>query len=118
MELVVDYGDAQALANTTRRQIDDVLRQLKAAGITTVAITEDTLGTLNANGVVTYKRDGDETLLTFAPGFPGQRARVRGDAGAQSAGPDGDAGRDKRAADRLALAAVQHHSRSDWTAMR
>ena len=77
VELAVDYSDAQALANTTRRQIDDVLRQLQTAGITTVAITEDTLGTLNANGIVTYKRDGDETALTFAPGFPGQRARVR-----------------------------------------
>jgi len=77
VELVVDYSDAQALANTTRQQIDDVLGSLKIAGITTVAITEDTLGTLNANGVVTYKRDGDETVLTFAPGFPGQRARVR-----------------------------------------
>ena len=76
VELVVDYGDAQALANTTRQQTDDVLRQLRAAGITTVAITEDTLGTLNANGVVTYRREGDETVLTFAPGFPGQRARV------------------------------------------
>ena len=76
VELVVDYGDAQALANTTRRQVDDVLQSLKTAGITTVAITEDTLGTLNANGIVTYQRDGTETLLTFAPGFPGQRARV------------------------------------------
>ena len=76
VELVVDYGDAQALANTTRRQVDDVLQQLKAAGITTVAITEDTLGTLNANGVVTYRRDGDETVLMFAPGFPGERPRV------------------------------------------
>ena len=76
VELVVDYGDAQALANTTRRQVDDVLQQLRAAGITTVAVTEDTLGTLNANGVVTYQRDGDETVLTFAPGFPAERARV------------------------------------------
>ncbi len=76
IELVVDYGDAQALANTTRRQVDDVLQRLRAAGITTVAITEDTLGTLNANGVVTYKRDGDETVLMFAPGFPGERPRV------------------------------------------
>ena len=76
VELVVDYGDAQALANTTRRQVDDVLQQFKASGITTVAITEDTLGTLNAAGVVTYQRDGDETVLTFAPGFPGERPRV------------------------------------------
>ena len=77
VELVVDYGDAQALANTTRQQIDDVLGPLKTAGITTVAITEDTLGTLNSAGVVTYQRDGPETVLAFAPGFPGQRARVR-----------------------------------------
>lgn len=76
VELVVDYGDAQALANTARRQVDDVLQPLRAAGITTVAITEDTLGTLNANGVVTYRREGDETVLTFAPGFPGERPRV------------------------------------------
>ena len=76
VELVVDYGDAQALANTTRRQVDDVLQQLRASGITTVAVTEDTLGTLNANGVVTYQRDGDETVLTFAPGFPTERPRV------------------------------------------
>ena len=72
----MDYGDAQALANTTRRQVDDVLTQLKAAGITTVAVTEDTLASLTGNGVVSYVREGDTTLLTFAPGFPGQRARV------------------------------------------
>ncbi|MGI4791751.1 MAG: DUF5693 family protein [Janthinobacterium lividum] len=76
VELVIDYGDAQALANTTSRQIDDVLTQLKVAGITTVAVTEDSLGTLNTNGVVTYARNGNSTQLTFAPGFPGQRARV------------------------------------------
>lgn len=76
VELIVDYSDAQALANTTRRQIEDVLPQLRTAGITTVALTEDTLGTLYANGVVTYTRDGNETIVRFAPGFPGQRARV------------------------------------------
>ena len=76
VELVVDYSDAQALANTTRRQIDDVLTQLKASGITTVAVTEDSLATLTGNGIVTYARNGNTTTLTFAPGFPGQRARV------------------------------------------
>lgn len=76
VELIVDYSDAQALANTTRRQIEEVLPQLRTAGITTVALTEDTLGTLYANGVVTYTRDGNETIVRFAPGFPGQRARV------------------------------------------
>ncbi len=76
VELVVDYGDAQALANTTSRQIDDVLTQLRAAGITTVAVTEDTPASLDANGIVTYTRDGNTTHLRFSPGFPGQRARV------------------------------------------
>jgi hypothetical protein len=76
VELVIDYSDAQALANTTRRQVDDVLTALKASGITTVAVTEDSLATLTGNGIVTYARDGNKTTLTFAPGFPGQRARV------------------------------------------
>ena len=76
VELVIDYGDAQALANTTRRQVDDVLASLKASGITTVAVTEDSLATLTGNGIVTYARNGNTTTLTFAPGFPGQRARV------------------------------------------
>ena len=77
VELVVDYGDAQALANTTQRPMDDVLTQLHGAGITTVAVTEDTLGTLNTNGVVDRtSATATTTVLTFAPGFPGQRARV------------------------------------------
>lgn len=77
VELVIDYSDAQALANTSSRTMSDVLRQLGAAGITTVAVTEDTLSTLVANDVIdTPQRDGDTTVLTFAPGFPGQMARV------------------------------------------
>lgn len=76
VELVIDYGDAQALANTTARQVDDVLTQLRGAGITTVAVTEDTPASLNANGIVSYTRTGNTTHLLFAPGFPGQRARV------------------------------------------
>ena len=76
VELVIDYGDAQALANTTSRQVDDVLTQLRSAGITTVAVTEDTLASLNANGILSYARSGGTTHLEFAPGFPGQRARV------------------------------------------
>ena len=78
VELVIDYADAQLLANTTRRRaMDETLTQLRQAGITTVAVTEDTLGTLLGNGVLLPpQRDGDTTVLTFAPGFPGQRQRV------------------------------------------
>ncbi len=76
VELVIDYTDAQLLANTKSQSLDDVLPQLRGAGITTVAITEDTPYTLWQNGVLNQHRDGDTTLLTFAPGFPGQRDRV------------------------------------------
>lgn len=76
VEMVVDWSDAQALANTTRRSIDDVLRQLKTAGITTVAVAEDTLNSLSTSGVVSYKRDAAATMLTFTPGFAAQRERV------------------------------------------
>jgi len=78
VEIVVDYADAQALANTTRRATPDVLRALKASGVTTIAVTEDTPSTLYQNGVLaSYRRDGDTTLLTFSPGFPGQMPRVQ-----------------------------------------
>jgi len=78
VELVIDYADAQLLANTTpQRAMDETLRQLRQAGITTVAVTEDTLGTLLSNGVLLPpRRDGNTTILTFAPGFPGQLPRV------------------------------------------
>lgn len=78
VELVIDYTDAQALANTTSLAMDDVLGQLHGAGVTTVAITEDTLSTLASNGIITPPhRVGNATLLTFANGFPGQMERVR-----------------------------------------
>ncbi len=78
VELVIDYSDAQLLANTTpRRAMDDTLAQMRRAGITTVAVTEDTLQTLLGSGVLLPpRRDGDTTLLSFAPGFPGQEQRV------------------------------------------
>ena len=76
VELVIDWADAQALANTTTSPIGDVLTRLKQAGITTVAVTEETLDLLRANGILTYHRDGADTILTFATGFPGQKERV------------------------------------------
>jgi len=78
VELVVDYADAQALANTTRRAAPEVLNALRAAGVTTIAVTEDTPSTLYQNGILaSYRRDGDTTLLTFSQGFPGQMPRVQ-----------------------------------------
>ncbi len=78
VEIVVDYADAQALANTTRRATPDVLNALKMSGVTTIAVTEDTPSTLYQNGILaSYRRDGDTTVLTFSPGFPGQMPRVQ-----------------------------------------
>ena len=76
VELVIDWTDAQQLANTTSVSIDNVLKQLRAAGATTVAVNEDTLDTLRVNGIVGYKRKGNDTLLTFTPEIAGQRDRV------------------------------------------
>jgi len=78
VEIVVDYADAQALANTTRRATPEVLSALQASGVTTIAVTEDTLSMLYGNGILaSYRRDGDTTVLTFSPGFPGQMPRVQ-----------------------------------------
>jgi hypothetical protein len=76
VELVIDWPDAQALANTRTRAMDDVLGRLRTAGITTVAVTEETLETLHGNGIVNYARSGNNTLITFAPGFATQEQRV------------------------------------------
>jgi hypothetical protein len=76
VELVIDWPDAQALANTSSQAIEGVLTQLHAAGITTVAVTEETLETLHGSGIVNYKRIGDNTELTFTEGFTGQEQRV------------------------------------------
>ncbi|MDQ2799155.1 MAG: DUF5693 family protein, partial [Armatimonadota bacterium] len=85
VELVIDYADAQALANTMRQQsdkglnpqMDAVLTQLRQAGITTVAVTEQSLDSLRSQGVFTYRREGETTILTFAPGASSGRQRAR-----------------------------------------
>ncbi|BDI28330.1 hypothetical protein CCAX7_003810 [Capsulimonas corticalis] len=88
IELVVDWADAQQLANTTSLPIDDVLTQLhhagdvtdgphkRLAGVTTIAVSEDTLESLRGNGVLSYSRVGNNTILTFTPGFADQQQRV------------------------------------------
>lgn len=76
VELVIDWTDAQQLANTTSVSINSVLGQLHDAGITSVAVNEDTLDALRVNGIVGYQIKGGETLLTFTPELPGQRDRV------------------------------------------
>ena len=88
IEIVVDWADAQQLANTTSQPIDSVLTLLhragdipdgphaRRAGVTTIAVSEDTLESLRGNGVLSYKRVGPDTVLTFTPGFADQQKRV------------------------------------------
>lgn len=76
VELVIDWPDAQALANTSSKAVDGVLKDLGHEGITTVAITEETLETLHGGGIVNYRRLGSHTILSFEPGFEGQEKRV------------------------------------------
>jgi hypothetical protein len=88
VEIVVDWADAQQLANTTSLPIDNVLTQLhhagdvtdgphkREAGVTTIAVSEDTLESLRGNGVLSYRRVANNTILTFTPGFTDQQQRV------------------------------------------
>jgi hypothetical protein len=81
VELVVDWPDAMALANTHSREINAALTDLRKAGITTVALLEETLESLHNNGVLTYRtektgRDDKETIIDFTPGFEDQETRV------------------------------------------
>jgi len=76
VELVIDWPDAQALANTSSTAIGGVLSDLGNSGITTVAVTEETLETLHGGGIVNYRRVGSDTILAFEPGFEGQEKRV------------------------------------------
>lgn len=79
VEIVVDWSDAQALANTNQGKllaIDDILKTLKSAGVTSIAVIEDTLETLRGSGTLSYKLDGKTTVMTFAKGYENQLPRV------------------------------------------
>lgn len=81
VELVIDWPDAMALANTHSREIDAVLSDLRGAGITTVAVMEETLESLHSSGVLNYRtvkegRDGKSSVISFTPGFEDQENRV------------------------------------------
>ncbi len=54
VELVADYGKYKELADDMGMPINRVLTELKDAGITTVAIKEETLETLRADGFISF----------------------------------------------------------------
>ena len=77
VETVIDYADALNLALGARQPFDATLDKLHAAGITSLALAEDSLDNLKLNGAMTVLAvSPDETQLTFQAGFPGQEERV------------------------------------------
>lgn len=53
VDVVVDYADLSALANAQGMPLNDALSRMRAAGATAVALPEETLLTLEAQGQVT-----------------------------------------------------------------
>ncbi len=69
VELALDYSELKQQADLTGRPLAQILEQYKSAGITSVAITEDTLSGLEANGrlaatshVVVVNREDSERI--------------------------------------------------------
>ncbi|MGV3720748.1 MAG: DUF5693 family protein, partial [Actinomycetota bacterium] len=56
--LVVDYTQLRSLASATGVSLEDALHKLKGAGITGVAVTEDTLGDLQIEGALQVQMSG------------------------------------------------------------
>lgn len=67
--IVLDYAEVERLAVGVRRPVPEVLRQLKEAGATGVAVTEATLEDLMATGVASVTRmDRFTTVRLTSPG--------------------------------------------------
>ncbi|MDH7601439.1 MAG: DUF5693 family protein [Armatimonadota bacterium] len=86
VELVADYSEAAQLAAGSGKSVKEVLKALKSAGITSVAISEPTIGDLMAQGraAIRYPQDTDEkTLLVvdrmLASQLTAQLRRLLGD---------------------------------------
>lgn len=97
VSLVVDYSELRSLASATGVPIEEALRKLKGAGITGVAVTEDTLADLQSGGALhvqlTPTPTGQEYRVTF--GSPRTAARAGDYAarllqGATELAPEGD----------------------------
>ena len=76
-EIVVDYNDALNLALGARRPLSTVLDDLRASGVTTLAVWENPVDDLRTSGAILVNAiDPSHTRLTFSPSFPGQEERV------------------------------------------
>ncbi len=71
METVVDYSDAVNLALASHQPLDTVLRDIHFHGITSLALTEDTVDSLRTDGALSIQHESNtETIFSFAPDQP------------------------------------------------
>lgn len=76
-EIVVDYNDALNLALGARKPLPLVLDDLRASGVTTLAVWENPIDDLRTSGAMSVDAiDPTHTALIFSASFPGQEERV------------------------------------------
>jgi hypothetical protein len=75
VEIAVDLQEIKTLAAAARQPIRETLRHLKSVGVTSVAIPEDTLTTLEQQGEASIVRRGSVTTLTLSSASVLQRLR-------------------------------------------
>jgi len=75
--LVVDYSQLRSLASATGVPLEEALSKLKDAGITGVAVTEDTLGDLQTDGVLQVQLRGNAESHEYHVAFGDSRMANR-----------------------------------------
>ncbi len=66
VEIAVDYDEVKSLAQMTGASIPEALNQLKSAGATSVAVTEDTIASLDSAGRIRPAPSAALTLVDVA----------------------------------------------------
>ena len=63
VEFVLDYQELQNLSVSSGKPIPEVLERFKKAGVTGVAISEDVLGDMAKNGLISLSAGGSRTQI-------------------------------------------------------
>jgi hypothetical protein len=76
VETVVDYLDALNLSLASGKPFDYVLQHIHVAGVTSLALTEDTVDSLRTDGSLSVTNESPyATTFSFAPGKPNLEQR-------------------------------------------
>ena len=76
VELTLDYAEVQSLSASSGTPIPELLKRFKAAGITGIAITENTLGDLASIGRVRYQQLSGKQDFLYSGEYSGQRTAI------------------------------------------